>query len=214
MYQQLIDVIDQKGEIFRLPKCQDDMKDAELQCLLNKDTVQVLFTQMAKTNYKQFEATLRIGSCRKFNSPILIWPPPMPHTTNDLFGCETTKMVSRELEICGFLNLSDIGSPMSVSRHLIFSKDADKLNRTRNYEFEKLYADVLNYYRRTEDNEDSDPSHKEPKESACVLLHGALKVENMAALTLLNDNWYGFIYSYADSKKKSNLMLNILSPGK
>lgn len=35
----------------------------------------------------------------------------------------------------------------------------------------------------------------------------------MAALCLLNTNWYGFIYSWADTKKKSNLMLTVLEPG-
>lgn len=49
--------------------------------------------------------------------------------------------------------------------------------------------------------------------SFCVLLHGALKVENMAALVTLGENWFGFIYSWADSKKKSNLMLTVLTPG-
>lgn len=39
------------------------------------------------------------------------------------------------------------------------------------------------------------------------------KVENLAALCLLNTDWYGFIYSWADTKKKSNLMLTILEPG-
>jgi hypothetical protein len=38
-------------------------------------------------------------------------------------------------------------------------------------------------------------------------------VENMAALCLLNNEWYGFIYSWADTKKKSNLMLTVLEPG-
>lgn len=35
----------------------------------------------------------------------------------------------------------------------------------------------------------------------------------MAALVNLGENWYGFVYSWADSKKKSNLMLTILTPG-
>lgn len=35
----------------------------------------------------------------------------------------------------------------------------------------------------------------------------------MAALCVLNSDWYGFIYSWADSKKKSNLMLTVLEPG-
>jgi hypothetical protein len=41
---------------------------------------------------------------------------------------------------------------------------------------------------------------------------GALKLENIAALILLGDNWFGFAYTFAD-KKKSNLMLQILPPG-
>lgn len=61
------------------------------------------------------------------------------------------------------------------------------------------------------DNEDNSDDGKSP--SFCVLLHGALKVENMAALCLLNTDWYGFIYSWADTKKKSNLMLTLLEPG-
>lgn len=35
----------------------------------------------------------------------------------------------------------------------------------------------------------------------------------MAALCLLNTDWYGFIYSWADTKKKSNLMLTVLEHG-
>lgn len=35
----------------------------------------------------------------------------------------------------------------------------------------------------------------------------------MAALVHLGPDWYGFVYSWADSKKKSNLMLTILTPG-
>ena len=68
----------------------------------------------------------------------------------------------------------------------------------------------------TAEDEESSSSMPNPdlttKESAIVLLHGALKVENMAALVLLADDWYGLAYSYSD-KKKSNLMLSILPPG-
>ena len=125
-------------------------------------------------------------------------------------------MISRNLEVCGFLSLSDIGSPMSVSRHLILPRadtDKSKLSkegRTQTSD-EKLEHDIKVFYAKTEGGEDDD--NVNTNESVCVLLHGALKVENMAALVLLNDNWFGFIYSYADSKKKSNLMLNVLPIG-
>jgi len=35
----------------------------------------------------------------------------------------------------------------------------------------------------------------------------------MAALCILAPNWFGILYSWADNKKKSNLMLTILEPG-
>lgn len=93
----------------------------------------------------------------------------------------------------------DVGSPMAISRHLILPAiPIIKENSTIKTEIDL-----------TED--DTADEGKMP--SFCVLLHGALKVENMAALVTVGENWFGFIYSWADSKKKSNLMLTILVPG-
>lgn len=55
--------------------------------------------------------------------------------------------------------------------------------------------------------------------SFCVLLHNGLKQENMVAICIvgrnedLNDDWYGMLHSHVDSKKRSSLMLSMLSPG-
>lgn len=88
---------------------------------------------------------------------------------------------------------------MAVSRHLILpSCSNNKENVPLKPEIELT-------------DDDSTDEGKVP--SFCVLLHGALKVENMTALVTLGENWFGFIYSWADSKKKSNLMLTILTPG-
>ena len=35
----------------------------------------------------------------------------------------------------------------------------------------------------------------------------------MGALCKVGENWFGLLYSWADSKKKSNLMLSIFEPG-
>lgn len=110
---------------------------------------------------------------------------------------------------------------MSISRHLILPKidrNDKKYGKSEAVnEYEKLEADIKMFYSKSDggnsDDESPSFSNESAKESVCVLLHGALKVENMAALILLNDNWFGFIYSYADSKKKSNLMLTVLPPG-
>lgn len=116
---------------------------------------------------------------------------------------------------------------MSISRHLIIAKGVDQSTSSEKApkksesasEYEKLELDIKNFYSKTDLNCDDDSGTSlmgmdSVRESVCVLLHGALKVENMAALVLLNDDWFGFIYSYADSKKKSNLMLTVLPPGK
>lgn len=100
-------------------------------------------------------------------------------------------------------------------------RNEKKFNKSETVnEYEKLEADIKTFYSKSDganSGDDESPSHssanESAKESVCVLLHGALKVENMAALILLNENWFGFIYSYADSKKKSNLMLTVLPPG-
>lgn len=144
---------------------------------------------------------------------------------------DTTKQISRKLEICGFLGLSDIGSPMSVSRHLILPRPTEHTDKavhspcSGKYHMKQEcgateYDKLESFLMKNEGAEDettttsgSPIASSATQESVCVLLHGALKVENMAALVLLNDDWFGFIYSYADSKKKSNLMLTVLPPG-
>lgn len=35
----------------------------------------------------------------------------------------------------------------------------------------------------------------------------------MVALCVLGESWYGIIYSWADTKKKSNIMLSVFPPG-
>ena len=38
-------------------------------------------------------------------------------------------------------------------------------------------------------------------------------MESLCALCEIGVDWYGFLYSWADNKKKSNLMLSVLPPG-
>ncbi|XP_055608266.1 integrator complex subunit 14 [Uranotaenia lowii] len=230
LYQQLLDVSGQNGQIF-IPKLKslsiedpiveegDDSGGRQM----NRRCIQDIFENMCEQNYKQFEATLRCGGYFRLEGAIIIWPAPLPYTAKDLLGAETTRIISRKLEVCGFISLSDIGSPMSVSRHLILPRcDGDKRLSAKDSNLtaeEKLENDIKGFYAKPDgasgggDDDDGHSGGDGTRESVCVMLHGALKVENMAALVLLNDNWYGFIYSYADGKKKSNLMLNVLPPG-
>lgn len=77
---------------------------------------------------------------------------------------------------------------------------------------EKLANDIASFYSKGDDEADGN-EEKSIEESACVLLHGALKFDNSAAVVLLNDDWFGFMHSYSDSKRKSNIILTILPPG-
>ena len=63
-----------------------------------------------------------------------------------------------------------------------------------------------------EEEEDQPEEGKVP--SFAVLLHGSLKVESMVAVARIGHRWYGMLYSWADSKKKSNLMLSVFEPGR
>lgn len=115
--------------------------------------------------------------------------------------------------------MADIGSPKSISRHIVLPNENPSAHFAHSLaQAEKLENDIKTFVTKIDDDDvvvtEPNGTHADVnKESVCVLLHGALKFENTAALVLLNDDWYGFIYSYADSKRKSNLMLTILPPG-
>lgn len=215
LYQQLLDISKQKGQLF-VPRLSDNKT-------LNERSVVKMFKQMCEVNYKPFEAVLNMGSYFKLESPVSLFPEPLSHSSKDIFGIETTRSISKRIELCGYIKISDIvgsgGTPACISRHLVFprvdtSSSSQKKPQT---ELEKLESEIKHFFQKSAQDDDessSSTSHVDQttKESACVLLHGALKVESMAALVLLADDWYGFLYSYAD-KKRSNLLLSILQPG-
>uniref|UniRef100_A0A1Y9IW43 Integrator complex subunit 14 n=1 Tax=Anopheles minimus TaxID=112268 RepID=A0A1Y9IW43_9DIPT len=251
LYMQLLEVSGQKGQLFipRMKMKQEESGGSETPPTTGDDSEDVMrqltrasalesFATMCDINYRQFEATLRCGGYFRLEEPVTVWPAPLPYTARDVLGAETTKLMSRRLEVCGFLRMSDIGSPMSVSRHLILPRNVGSLvvgssdeggkpstngglknGHGHSSAEERLEADIKAFYAKSDtadhhQHEDHGLDGADVnKESVCVLLHGALKVENMAALVLVGDNWYGFIYSYADGKKKWNLMLNVLPPG-
>lgn len=221
LYQKLLDYSGQPGKIY---KC-DELANEDVASVYK--SVSGLCQRICEANYKQFVATLNCGSYFKLESQILIWPPPLPFKDVDELGKEKQRSVSKQLDVCGFIGLTDIGSPMSISRHLILpsvgmvnpgaedSQPPPSKKQKPMYDLEKLDVDIKNFYSKAEveDDDSASSSAVNSDESMVVLLHGALKVENMAALVLLNHNWFGFIFSYADNKKKSNLMLMVLKPG-
>ncbi|XP_045483435.1 integrator complex subunit 14 [Harmonia axyridis] len=164
---------------------------------LGEGGVTSLFQRLAEKIYTPFNGTLKCGNLK---SKIMLYPAPSHSTQVANIPCENYK-ISDTIEVLGFIPVPDIGSPMAVSRHLILHAIDAKNPMAMETEIDLTIDDDMVEEGRTP--------------SFCVLLHGALKVENMAALVALQSScphWFGFIYSWADTKKKSNLMLTLL-PG-
>ncbi|CAH1116657.1 unnamed protein product [Phaedon cochleariae] len=185
LYQRLIDLTGYDGSIL-VPEN-----------LQTETSVTNLFQKLAEDMYTTFKGVLKCGN---LESKVILSPAPVPYTRVTDFECHT-RSISDLIDVCGFVSVGDVGSPMAVGRHLVLP--APTLGPGRQEGAAKNDADAA----------DEDVGDEGRTASFCVLLHGALRVENMAALVSLGENWFGFIYSWADSKKKSNLMLTILTPG-
>jgi len=135
---------------------------------------------------------------------IQLYPPPMSYERQMEFK-KVKKDISSVLDIIGFMNISDVASPPSVSRHLLLPIP-QKLDVGG--------ATVGKENSSTSDTSNPDQVEAEAKTpSFTVLLHGSLRRENKVALAIVGDEWYGMVYSWANSKKKSNLMISLLEPG-
>lgn len=119
----------------------------------------------------------------ELSTKVTLCPPPRPYKAERDFEAVEAQ-VSDAIDVKGFLSLSDVSSPPVVSRHI-----------------------VLPWLGRPASDEDS----RAP--SLCVFLHGALKVESLCALVEVAPQWFGIVFSWADTKKKSSLMLALFEPG-
>ncbi|XP_063221536.1 integrator complex subunit 14 [Bacillus rossius redtenbacheri] len=164
---------------------------------LGLDSVREMFQKLAENNFSTFVGTLKCGN---LSSRVILFPSPQAYHKETDFDV-IKRSISNTIDICGFMEVVNVGSPMAVSRHLVLPHPTTKT--------EAVPADV-----NLEVDSDDESGVDEGKlASFCVLLHGALKVEGMAALCLLADDWFGLVCSWADGKKKSNLMLTVLEPG-
>lgn len=119
----------------------------------------------------------------EMTAKITLCPPPCPYRAVNDFEI-VEATISDGLDVKGFLTTADVASPPVVSRHLI-----------------------LPWLGHPATDEDS----RNP--SLCVFLHGALKVEGLCALVEVAPQWFGIIFSCADTKRKSSLMLALFEPG-
>ncbi|XP_066965108.1 integrator complex subunit 14 isoform X2 [Macrobrachium rosenbergii] len=163
---------------------------------LTKKSVSQMFEQLIKTNFSSYSGTLH---CGKLSAPVTLSPPPQPYCRHHDFEVMRVS-VDSAIHVLGFLNTGDVSSPPAFSRHLVLPLSAK--------------GDMVMLPKTDAGSDDEGGGNDEGKiPSFCVLLHGGLKRENMVALCQVGENWFGILYSWADNKKKSNLMLSIFVPG-
>ncbi|XP_010115298.1 PREDICTED: von Willebrand factor A domain-containing protein 9 isoform X2 [Chlamydotis macqueenii] len=183
--ERLIDLNNGEGQIFTI--------DGPL-CLKN---VQSMFGKLIDLAYTPFHAVLK---CGHLTSDVQVFPRPEPFVIDEEID-PVPKVINTDLEIVGFVDIADISSPPVLSRHLVLPI---ALNRG-----DEVGPGI------TDDTEDENSANQIAGKipNFCVLLHGSLKVEGMVAVVQLGPEWYGMLYSQADSKKKSNLMMSLFEPG-
>ncbi|EMP36011.1 UPF0464 protein C15orf44 like protein [Chelonia mydas] len=184
--ERLVDLNNGEGQIFTI--------DGPL-CLKN---VQSMFGKLIDLAYTPFHAVLK---CGHLTSDVQVFPRPEPFIIDEEID-PIPKAINTDLEIVGFIDIADISSPPVLSRHLV-------LPIALNKEGDEVGPGI------TDDTEDENSANQIAGKipNFCVLLHGSLKVEGMVAIVQFGPEWHGMLYSQADSKKKSNLMMSLFEPG-
>jgi hypothetical protein len=172
---------------------------------LNIKSTEGMFGEIAALHYNQWIGTLELGS--EMSCKIQVCPPPKPYNKAEDFSL-VKRELSSTLIVKGFLSQADISSPPVYSKHLILPVATNKEGK-EGKEKEKEVKEGKDGKEKEKDGKEEET--KIPNN--CVFLHGALKVENMCALVEVGEDWFGFIYSWSDTKKKSSLMLSLLEPG-
>ena len=88
--------------------------------------------------------------------------------------------ISKDITICGFVDLLDVASPPSVSRHLVLPVHS---NRTNDVSLNSETGKIQEIDSVEEENNSGSEEGKNP--SFCVLLHGALKVNRRNILEMI-----------------------------
>lgn len=151
---------------------------------LNKFSINSLFQNLAENRFSPYLLKLKCGSLECQVQMV----PALFNKKMSIDGVLQEFSPSKILEICGFISSNDVSSPPFKSKHLIIPYISSQSNE------EEIELSVMT-------------------PTLTVILHGSLKMENAVAIVQIAKDWFGIIYSFADSKKKSNLMLSIFEPG-
>ncbi|KAM7002597.1 integrator complex subunit 14 [Tautogolabrus adspersus] len=195
---QMTDAMDNLEELLQLSG--GDGQIFTMEGTLCMKSVQAMFGRLIDHAYSPFHAVLHCGN---LSSDVQVFPRPEPIIMDEEVE-PMPRAVNSDLEIFGFIEIADISSPPVISRHLVLPIAVNKVS-----EVDDVGTGATDELE--EEPSASQMAGKSP--NFCVLLHGSLKVEGMVALVQLGPEWYGMLYSQADSKKKSNLMMSLFEPG-
>jgi len=193
LYEKLIEINGGQGSVFH-----PDSPN------LSNKVVQAMIQKLADKYFQPFYGLLK---CGHMAAKIQLYPPPMLYEKQLEFK-RIRKEMSSVLDILGFMNTADVASPPSVSRHLLLpipQKPTEGLGSASTASSPGKESSLIS------EAEQLETEAKTP--SLTVLLHGSLRRENKVAFVIVGDEWYGMVYSWANSKKKSNLMISLLEPG-
>ncbi|XP_075982470.1 integrator complex subunit 14 [Anticarsia gemmatalis] len=165
-------------------------------------------TRLCEQHYQEFWCILK---CGQLEAKVQLFPAPQ---TVSHEGLSATYTLANQLHVMGFMQQQDLGTPIAISKHLVIPQaQAGTTPARENYGSKTPTKEGSSSTDGSATEEDmSDPS-KVP--NFCVLLHGALKVEGMAAVVLLGADWWGTLSAWCEASRarRSCLLLSVLRPG-
>lgn len=163
-----------------------------------------IITRLCEQQYGEVLCGLR---CGQLGTRVRLFPAPQPAVDD----AGVRLHLNPDISVIGFISQHDLGTPVVISKHLIIPQPQVGGNNERRDSFNGKPI-TKEAETSTEEENNLDPS-KVP--NFCVLLHGALKVENMSAIVILADRWYGAISAWCEPSRtrRSCLLLSAMAPG-
>ncbi|KAG7301187.1 hypothetical protein JYU34_014035 [Plutella xylostella] len=159
---------------------------------LNVPGVVTAASRLCEQQYQETWSTLR---CGQLEAKVQLFPPIIP-------PADSGAPPSRTIHVIGFIPLQDLGTPISISRHLVLPQAQPAAPRD-NYADPKTPTKEGSSSSEGAEEDAADPS-KQPH--FCVLLHGALKVESMGAIVSLGNGWFGSLLARCEARARRSCL--------
>lgn len=165
-------------------------------------------TRLCEQHYQEFWCTLK---CGQLEARVQLFPAPQTITLEELAATYTH---ANQIHVIGFLQQQELSTPIALSKHLVIPQAQPGTTPAprENYGSKTPTKEGSSTDGSATEEDMSDPS-KVP--NFCVLLHGALKVEGMAAVVLLGADWWGTLTASCEASRgrRSCLLLSVMRPG-